>query len=51
MADGFLLGAIENRFGGYVSVEFKSVVAFPVIVLVLCFKPSWLFTKHYVRKV
>lgn len=48
---GFMLGVIENLFGGYVSVEFKSVVAFAVIVLVLCFKPSGLFAKHYVRKV
>ena len=48
---GFLLGIIENLFGGYVSVEVKSVVAFVVIVLVLCLKPSGLFAKHYVRKV
>jgi branched-chain amino acid transport system permease protein len=51
VAGGFLLGLIENLFGGYVSVEFKSVVAFAVIVLVLCLKPSGLFAKHYVRKV
>ncbi|HIB09462.1 MAG TPA: branched-chain amino acid ABC transporter permease, partial [Gemmatimonadetes bacterium] len=25
---GYLLGVIENLFGAYVSVEFKSVVAF-----------------------
>lgn len=48
---GYMLGVIENLFGGYVSLEFKSVVAFMVIVLVLCFKPSGLFAKHYVRKV
>jgi branched-chain amino acid transport system permease protein len=48
---GFLLGIIENLFGGYVSVEFKSVVAFAVIVLILCLRPSGLFAKHYVRKV
>lgn len=48
---GFLLGVIENLFGGYVSLEFKSVVAFMIIVLVLCFKPSGLFARHYVRKV
>jgi branched-chain amino acid transport system permease protein len=51
VAGGFLLGVIENLFGGYVSVEFKSVVAFVVIVLVLCLKPSGLFAKHYVKKV
>ncbi|MGD9321996.1 MAG: branched-chain amino acid ABC transporter permease [Desulfobacteraceae bacterium] len=48
---GYMLGIIENLFGGYVSLEFKSVVAFGIIVLVLCFKPSGLFARHYVRKV
>lgn len=48
---GYILGIIENLFGGYVSLEFKSIVAFGVIVLVLCFKPSGLFARHYVKKV
>jgi branched-chain amino acid transport system permease protein len=48
---GYILGVIENLFGGYVSVEFKSVVAFVVIVLVLCFRPSGLIARHYVRRV
>ncbi len=48
---GFLLGLIENLFGFYISVEFKSVVAFAIIILVLFVKPSGLFEKHYVRKV
>ena len=48
---GFILGIIENLFGAYVSLEFKSVVAFLIIVLILWFKPSGLFAKHYVRKV
>ena len=47
----YLLGVVEHLFGGYVSIEFKSVVAFAVIVLVLCFKPSGLFARHYVKKV
>jgi branched-chain amino acid transport system permease protein len=47
----YMLGIIENLFGGYVSIEFKSAVAFAVIVLVLCIKPSGLFAKHYVKKV
>ncbi|MDA8135359.1 MAG: branched-chain amino acid ABC transporter permease [Desulfobacteraceae bacterium] len=47
----YLLGIIENLFGGYVSIEFKSVVAFVIIVLILCFKPSGLFSRHYVKKV
>jgi branched-chain amino acid transport system permease protein len=48
---GYILGIIENLFGGYVSLEFKSIVAFGIIVLVLCFKPSGLFARHYVKKV
>jgi branched-chain amino acid transport system permease protein len=48
---GYLLGLIENFFGWYVSLEFKSVVAFAVIVLILCIKPSGLFVKHYQKKV
>ncbi len=48
---GYILSIIENLFGKYVSLEFKSIVAFGIIVLVLCFKPSGLFARHYVRKV
>jgi len=48
---GYLLGIIETLFGGYVSLQFKSIIAFLIIVLVLCFKPSGLFAKHYIRKV
>jgi branched-chain amino acid transport system permease protein len=48
---GYILGLIETLFGGYVSLQFKSIVAFLIIVLVLCFKPSGLFAKHYVRRV
>jgi len=48
---GYILGIIENLFGGYISLEFKSIVAFGIIVLVLCFKPSGLFARHYVKKV
>lgn len=47
----YILGIVENLFGGYVSIEFKSVVAFAIIVLVLCVKPSGLFARHYVKKV
>ena len=47
----YILGIIENLFGGYISIEFKSVVAFAIIVLVLCIKPSGLFARHYIKKV
>jgi branched-chain amino acid transport system permease protein len=48
---GTILGIIENLFGGYISLAFKSVVAFAIIVLMLCIKPSGLLAKHYVKKV
>lgn len=48
---GYLLGLIENFFGGYISLEFKSVVAFLVIVVILCVRPSGLFVKHFEKKV
>lgn len=47
----YIVGIVEHLFGGYVSIEFKSVVAFAVIVLVLCIRPSGLFARHYVKKV
>ena len=48
---GYILGIVENLFGVYVSVEFKTLVPFVIIVVVLWFKPSGLFGHHYVRKV
>ena len=48
---GCLLGVIENLVGLYISTEFKSIVAFVVIVLVLCIRPAGLLGKHYIRKV
>jgi len=48
---GAILGVTENLFGGYVSLAFKSVVAFAIIVLMLCFRPSGLLGKHFIKKV
>lgn len=50
---GCLLGILENLVAGYVpdGTQFKTTVAFAVIVLVLCFRPSGLVGKHYVKKV
>ena len=47
----YIVGITEHLFGGYISIEFKSVVAFVIIVIVLCIKPSGLFARHYVKKV
>jgi len=48
---GYIVGLVENIFGTYVSIEFKSVVAFALIVIILCVKPSGLLARHYVKKV
>lgn len=51
VAGAFILGIAENLFGFYVSTEFKSIVAFLTIVVVLYFRPSGLFGTHFIRKV
>jgi branched-chain amino acid transport system permease protein len=50
-AGGYMIGILENAFGAYISVEFKTLVALLLIVAVLWFRPSGLFGHHYVRKV
>jgi branched-chain amino acid transport system permease protein len=47
---GFLLGLLENMVGFYLSLEFKSVLAFLLIVLVLLFRPDGLFSKTLAAK-
>jgi branched-chain amino acid transport system permease protein len=47
---GLILGVLDNLFG-YVWPAWKPIVAFVVIVIILCIRPSGLFAKHYIRKV
>lgn len=47
---GEILGLIENLFG-YMWPQWKPIVAFVIIVLVLCIRPSGLFARHFVKKV
>lgn len=47
---GLIMGIIENFFG-YVWPEWKPIVAFVVIILIITVKPSGLFAKHYIKKV
>ncbi|MDI6741502.1 MAG: branched-chain amino acid ABC transporter permease [Smithella sp.] len=47
---GLFLGIIENFFG-YAWPEWKPIVAFVVIILIITIRPSGLFSKHYVKKV
>lgn len=48
---GAILGVVENLFGAYVSMAFKSVVAFAIIIFMLCIRPSGLLGKHFIKKV
>ncbi len=45
MAGGVVLGVVENASAEVFSHEYKDVVAFMVIVLILLFKPSGLFAR------
>jgi branched-chain amino acid transport system permease protein len=47
---GALMGLIENFFG-YFWPHWKPIVAFIVIIAVLCLRPSGLFAKHFIKKV
>ena len=48
---GLLLGAIEALFGAYVSVKFKTTMAFLVIIAVLVLRPEGLLGREYRRRV
>lgn len=51
VAGGLLLGVVESVFGGYVSVEFKTTLAFVVIVVVLLVRPQGIFGREFRRRV
>ncbi|MDR7418290.1 MAG: branched-chain amino acid ABC transporter permease [Armatimonadota bacterium] len=48
---GFLLGAAESVFAGYVSFKFKTTFAFAVIILVLMVRSEGLLGHEYRRRV
>jgi len=48
---GGSLGILENLVGAYLAPELKDSVAFVVIVLVLCVRPSGILGRHYERRV
>ena len=50
IAGGLILGIIENFFG-YAWPEWKPIVAFVVIIIIITVRPSGLFAKHFVKKV
>lgn len=51
MLGGLIIGLIETFWSGYVSVEYKDVAAFSILVLVLIFMPSGLLGRPEVEKV
>ncbi len=51
IAGGFTLGLVETYAAGYWSSEYKDVVAFLIMILVLLFKPEGLFGKNVQEKV
>ncbi len=51
MLGGLLIGFIEVFFSGYVSVDYKDVAAFGVLVLVLIFRPTGLLGRPEIEKV
>jgi branched-chain amino acid transport system permease protein len=51
IAGGLILGLVETYAAGYWSSEYKDVIAFVIMILVLLFKPAGLFGKHVQEKV
>ena len=51
MLGGFLLGLLETLAAGYISSEWKDVVAFSILILVLVFRPTGLLGERVVEKV
>lgn len=48
---GLLVGLAENLFAGFVSVKFKTTLAFLVIILTLVVRPEGLLGREYRRRV
>lgn len=48
---GLLLGVVESLFGAYVSLKFKTTLAFGIIVAVLVVRPEGLLGREYKRRV
>lgn len=43
MFGGFILGILESLSAGYISSEYKDVISFAVLILLLIFKPTGIF--------
>lgn len=51
MVGGIIIGVLETLVAGYISSDYKDVVAFVILIIVLIFKPSGLFGKKKNDKV
>jgi len=51
MVGGFILGVLEALAAGYISSEYKDVIAFVVLICVLLFKPTGLFGEAVTEKI
>ncbi|WP_342619481.1 branched-chain amino acid ABC transporter permease LivH [Rhodoferax sp. GW822-FHT02A01] len=51
MLGGLIIGLVEAFYGTYFSAEYKDVVVFSILVLVLLFRPSGLLGRPEVEKV
>jgi branched-chain amino acid transport system permease protein len=51
MAGGFILGILEVFAAGYLSSEYKDVIAFVVLIVVLIIKPGGLFGEQVTEKI
>ncbi|MDQ7819322.1 MAG: branched-chain amino acid ABC transporter permease [Armatimonadota bacterium] len=50
VAGGLTLGVVEALFGGYVSVRFRTTLAFAIIVAVLVVRPQGLLGREFRRR-
>lgn len=51
VAGGLILGVLEAVFGGFVAVQFKTTLAFLIIIAVLIVRPEGMLGREYKRRV
>lgn len=51
MLGGVLLGLVETLAGAYISTQYKSVISFAILIIVLLIRPSGILGKKEINKV